>query len=86
MAGCTGGSDSRTESCSCRTEVVSEQLSNVVDEKVNHHAATFSSVVVAVLSSVTLLPSLNFTPARTSVTSSWPLHRRQRSWAASSSL
>ena len=63
-----------------------EQLSNVVDEQVkNHQAATFSSVVV-VSSSVTLMPSLNFTPASTSVTSSWPLKRRQRSWAASSSL
>ena len=62
-----------------------EQLSNVVDEKVKHQAATFSSVVV-VSSSVTLMPSLNFTPASTSPTSSWPLNRRQRSWAASSSL
>ena len=62
-----------------------EQLSRVVDEKVKHQAATFSSVVV-VSSSVTLMPSLNFTPASTSVTSSWPLNRRQRSWAASSSL
>ena len=62
-----------------------EQLSRVVDEKVKHQAATFSSVVV-VSSSVTLMPSLNFTPASTSVTSSWPLNRRQRSWAASRSL
>jgi hypothetical protein len=38
-----------------------EQLSNVVDENVKHQAATFSSVV-AVSSSVTLMPSLNFTP------------------------
>ena len=63
----------------------SEQLSNVVDEKVKHQAATLSFVVV-VSSSVTLMPSLNFTPASTSVTSSWPLKRRQRSWAASKSL
>ncbi len=62
-----------------------EQLSNVVDEKVKHQAATFSSVVV-VSSSVTLIPSLNFTSSSTSATSSWPLTRRQRSWAASSSL
>ena len=62
-----------------------EQLSRVVDEKVKHQAATLSSVVV-VSSSVTLMPSLNFTPASTSVTSSWPLNRRQRSWAASRSL
>jgi hypothetical protein len=62
-----------------------EQLSRVVDEKVKHQAATFSSVVV-VSSSVTLIPSLNFTPASTSATSSCPLTRRQRSWAASSSL
>ncbi len=61
-----------------------EQLSRVVDEKVKHQAATSSSVVVS--SSVTLMPSLNFTPASTSVTSSWPLNRRQRSWAASRSL
>ena len=62
-----------------------EQLSRVVDEKVKHQAATFSSVVV-VSSSVTLIPSLNLTPASTSPTSSWPLNRRQRSWAASKSL
>ncbi len=61
-----------------------EQLSRVVDEKVKHQAATSSSVVVS--SSVTLMPSLNFTPSSTSVTSSWPLNRRQRSWAASRSL
>ena len=62
-----------------------EELSNVVDSAMkNDQAATFSSVVVS--SSVTLIPSLNFTPASTSVTSSWPLNRRQRSWAASSSL
>ena len=66
--------------------VEAEQLSNVVDEKVvKHQAATFSSVVV-VSSSVTLIPSLNFMPASTSLTSSWPLNRRQRSWAASRSL
>ncbi len=62
-----------------------EQLSRVVDEKVKHQAATFSSVVV-VSSSVTLSPSLNFTSSSTSVTSSWPLNRRQRSWAPSRSL
>jgi hypothetical protein len=62
-----------------------EQLSRVVDEKVKHQAATSSSVVVS-SSSVTLMPSLNFTPSSTSPTSSWPLNRRQRSWAASSSL
>src|SRR5664279_3771014 len=64
---------------------VREQLSRVVDEKVKDQAATSSSVVV-VSSSVTLMPSLNFPPSRTSPTSSWPLNRRQRSWAASSSL
>lgn len=62
-----------------------EQLSNVVDEQVKHQAATSSSVVV-VSSSLSLIPSLNFTPSSTSATSSWPLKRRQRSWAASSSL
>ena len=50
----------------------------------NDQAATLSSVVVS--SSVTLIPSLNFTPASTSPMSSWPLNRRQRSWAASKSL
>lgn len=63
-----------------------EQLSRVVDLAMKiDQAATFSSVVV-VSSSVTLMPSLNFAPASTSETSSWPLMRRQRSWAASSSL
>ncbi len=62
-----------------------EQLSRVVDGEVKHQAATFSSVVV-VSSSVTLIPSLNFVPLSTSVRSSWPLNRRQRSWAASRSL
>jgi hypothetical protein len=66
-------------------EVIEEQLSNVVGEQVKRQAATFSSVVV-VSSSVTRMPSLKFMPARTSVTSSWPLSRRQRSWAASKSL
>ncbi len=62
-----------------------EQLSNVVDSAMkNDQAATLSSVVVS--SSVTLIPSLNLTPSSTSPTSSWPLHRRQRSWAASKSL
>jgi hypothetical protein len=65
---------------------LAEQLSNVVDWAMkNDQAATFSSVV-AVSSSVTLIPSLNVAPASTSATSSWPLNRRQRSWAASSSL
>jgi hypothetical protein len=50
-----------------------------------NQAATFSSVVVS-SSSVTRSPSLYFAPASTSATSSWPLTRRQRSWAASSSL
>ena len=66
-----------------------EQLSNVVDDGVkDHQAATLSSVISLSLlsSSVTLTPSLNFTPSSTSPTSSWPLNRRQRSWAASSSL
>jgi hypothetical protein len=62
-----------------------EQLSNVVDEKVKRQAATFSSVI-SVSSSVTLMPSLKVTSLSTSATSSWPLNRRQRSWAASSSL
>jgi hypothetical protein len=65
---------------------LAEQLSNVVDLTMrNDQAATFSSCVV-VSSSVTLMPSLNFTPASTSATSSWPLNRRQRSCADSSSL
>ena len=65
--------------------LLSEQLSNVVDLAMkNDQAATLSSVVVS--SSVTLIPSLNFTPASTSPMSSWPLNRRQRSWAASKSL
>lgn len=34
----------------------------------------------------TLIPSLKVAPSSTSATSSWPLKRRQRSWAASSSL
>jgi len=64
-----------------------EQLSNVVDagRREGGQAATFSSVVVA-WSSVTRMPSLKVAPASTSATSSWPLNRRQRSWAASSSL
>jgi hypothetical protein len=62
-----------------------EQLSNVVDSVMkNDQAATFSFVVV--WSSVTLMPSLYFAPSSTSLTSSWPLNRRHRSWAASSSL
>jgi hypothetical protein len=66
-----------------------EQLSNVVDLAVKDvQAATLSSVVwLSWFSSfVTLMPSLNFTPSSTSATSSWPLKRRQRSWALSSSL
>jgi hypothetical protein len=66
-----------------------EQLSNVVDEAVkDHQAATLSSVISLSSSSwsVTRMPSLNFTPASTSATSSCPLNRRHRSWAASSSL
>ncbi len=64
---------------------VVEQLSNVVDSAMkNDQAATLSFVVVS--SSVTLIPSLNFAPSSTSLTSSWPLNRRQRSWAASKSL
>ena len=62
-----------------------EQLSNVVDSAMkNDQAATFSFVVVS--SSVTLIPSVNFAPSSTSLTSSWPLNRRHRSWAASKSL
>ena len=66
-----------------------EQLSNVVDLAMkNDQAATLSSVISSswLSSSVTLMPSLNFTPASTSATSSWPLNRRQRSCADSSSL
>src|SRR5450759_1421061 len=66
-----------------------EQLSNVVDLVVkDDQAATLSSVVSLswFSSSVTLMPSLNFTPSSTSATRSWPLNRRQRSWALSSSL
>ena len=63
-----------------------EQLSRVVDLAMkDDQAATFSSWVVVSLS-VTRMPSLNFTPSSTSATSSWPLQRRQRSCAASSSL
>ena len=66
-----------------------EQLSNVVDLAMkNDQAATLSSVIPSswLSSSVTLMPSLNFAPSRTSATSWWPLNRRQRSWADSSSL
>jgi hypothetical protein len=48
-------------------------------------AATFSAGWM-VLSSVIRMPSLNSMPASTSATSLWPLKRRQRSCAASSSL
>jgi hypothetical protein len=44
--------------------VIAEKLSGVVDKKVGHQAAIFSSVVV-VSSSVTLIPSLTFTPSST---------------------
>jgi hypothetical protein len=65
--------------------LATEQLSNVVDSAMkNDQAATLSFVVAS--SSVTLIPSLNVAPSSTSPTSSWPLHRRQRSWAASKSL
>jgi SnoaL-like domain len=66
-----------------------EQLSNVVDDAVEHRqAATLSSVIsLSSLSSFVIwIPSLNFAPARTSATRWWPLNRRQRAWAASSSL
>ena len=66
-----------------------QQLSNVVDLAMkDDQAATLSSVVWLswFSSSVTLMPSLNFTPSSTSATSSWPLNRRQRSCADSSSL
>jgi hypothetical protein len=63
-----------------------EQLSRVVDEAMKDHQAAAFSLVISLSSSVTRMPSLNFTPASTSVTSSWPLNRRQRSCAASSSL
>lgn len=65
------------------------QLSNVVDLTLkNDQAATFPSVSPSswLSSSVTRIPSLNFTPSSTSVTSSWPLNRRQRSCAVASSL
>ena len=67
-------------------EVAPEQLSKVVDEAVKDHQAATLSSVISLSSSVTFSPSLNFAPASTSATSSWPLKRRQRSWAASSSL
>jgi hypothetical protein len=69
--------------------VRAEQLSNVVDLAMkDDQAATLSSVVWSswFSSSVTLMPSLNFMPSSTSATSSWPLNRRQRSCADSSSL
>ena len=65
------------------------ELSNVVDPAMkNDQAATLSSVIPSswLSSSMTWIPSLNFTPSSTSATSSWPLNRRQRSWADSSSL
>jgi RNA polymerase sigma-70 factor (ECF subfamily) len=65
------------------------QLSNVVDLTMkNGQAATFSSVIPSswLSSSVTRMPSLNFTPSSTSATRWWPLNRRQRSWAVASSL
>ena len=65
------------------------ELSNVVDSAVkNDQAATFWSVIPSswLSSSVTLMPSVNFTPSRTSATRWWPLKRRQRSWAVASSL
>jgi hypothetical protein len=65
------------------------QLSNVVDLAMkNDQAATLSCVIPSssLSWSVTLMPSLNVTPSSTSVTSSWPLNRRQRSCADSSSL
>jgi hypothetical protein len=51
-------------------------------------AATFSSVIPSswLSSSVTRMPSLNFTPSSTSATRWWPLNRRQRSCAVASSL
>ena len=51
-------------------------------------AATFSSVIPSswLSSSVTRMPSLNFTPSSTSATRWWPLNRRQRSWAVVRSL
>ena len=79
---CSTASNARSSRCATPD---AEQLSNVVDLAMkNDQAATLSSVVVS--SSVTLIPSLNFTPASTSPMSSWPLNRRQRSWAASKSL
>jgi hypothetical protein len=65
------------------------ELSNVVYLAMkNDQAATLSYVSPSswLLSSVTLMPSLNFTPSRTSATRWWPLNRRQRSWAVASSL
>jgi hypothetical protein len=63
-----------------------EQLSRVVDWPHEMcQAATLSSCVV-VSSSVIFTPSLNVAPLSTSAISSWPLNRRQRSCAASSSL
>ena len=64
------------------------QLSNVVDLAMNDQAATFSSFVASswLSSSMTLVPSLNFTPSSTSATRWWALKRRQRSWAVASSL
>ena len=53
----------------------------------NVQAATFSSMLSLSLSwSLTRSPSLKRAPSRTSVISSWPLKRRHRCWAASSSL
>jgi hypothetical protein len=51
-------------------------------------AATLSSVIPSswLLSSVTLMPSLNLAPSSTSATRWWPLNRRQRSWAVARSL
>ena len=73
----------------CRQDVFEGQLSNVVDLAMeNDQAATFSSVGPSswLSSSVTRMPSLNFTPSSTSATRWWPLNRRQRSCAVASSL
>jgi hypothetical protein len=78
----------------CRGQLLScgcawvELLSRVVDGFVRDVQAAHASVVVSWVVSLLScsLPSMKVAPARTRATSSWPLIRRQRCWAASMSL
>jgi hypothetical protein len=91
-AACTGETSHLGEqfpSCGCVCEIPADTRRAIVKccgwlyEK--SQAATFSSVVVFSLS-VVLIPSWYSTLLSTSVTSSWPVNLRQRSWAVSKSL